>query len=406
MNKRLHLSERHRAMLLAMLRKHLPGVEVWAYGSRVSGRSHDGSDLDLVLRGPNLEKICEDRLSEFQEAVRESRIPFLVEARDWSRLPERFHREIEREHAVLIFADGVAPTTGQFSKTPQPHSMVAEPAPDSLAKTSKTALVDGHRTIAIDWSGAAKGASSKIWLAEVHQNKLIRLESGRDRAKVINYIIDYASEVPEKIVVGLDFAFSFPQWFTNKQGARSIEDVWKLAEIKGEEWLNKCEPPFWGKPGKSKPESQKHFRNTECQISRTSSINPKSVFQIGGAGTVGTGSIRGMPCLLILRDAGFSIWPFDGAKSCMVIEIYPRLLTGAVNRANYDARVELLREYAEIDTDLAYKAACSEDAFDAAVSAVEMSRQIGDFSSSLSIATDPTKLIEGEIWRPSPSNEQ
>ena len=33
--------------------------------------------------------------------MRESNIPFLVEARDWARLPERFHREIEREHAVL-----------------------------------------------------------------------------------------------------------------------------------------------------------------------------------------------------------------------------------------------------------------------------------------------------------------
>lgn len=109
MTERLHLPERHREMLLAMLRQHLPGVEVWAYGSRVNGRSHDGSDLDLVLRGPNLEKISEGRLSEFQEAVRESRIPFLVEARDWSRLPERFHREIEREHVALTSANSASP---------------------------------------------------------------------------------------------------------------------------------------------------------------------------------------------------------------------------------------------------------------------------------------------------------
>ena len=42
-----------------------------------------------------------DRLVDFEEAVRESSIPFLVEARDWARLPERFHREIERDHVVL-----------------------------------------------------------------------------------------------------------------------------------------------------------------------------------------------------------------------------------------------------------------------------------------------------------------
>ena len=102
MVERLHLSERHRRALEALLREHLPGVEVWAYGSRVNGRSHDGSDLDLVLRGPGLEEIPTERLAAFKEAVRESTIPFLVEARDWVRLPERFHREIEREYVALL----------------------------------------------------------------------------------------------------------------------------------------------------------------------------------------------------------------------------------------------------------------------------------------------------------------
>ena len=99
---RLHLKPEHRRVLEALLRERLPGVEVWAYGSRVSGRSHDGSDLDLVLRGPGLEEIPAGRLADFEEAARESALPFLVEARDWARLPERFHREIERDHVVLV----------------------------------------------------------------------------------------------------------------------------------------------------------------------------------------------------------------------------------------------------------------------------------------------------------------
>ncbi len=32
-------------------------IEVWAYGSRVNGAAHEGSDLDLVIRGPNLAPI-------------------------------------------------------------------------------------------------------------------------------------------------------------------------------------------------------------------------------------------------------------------------------------------------------------------------------------------------------------
>ena len=102
----LHMQPKHRQVLEALLQEHLPGVEVWAYGSRVSGRSHDGSDLDLVLRGPGLKEIPIGPLGDFEEAVRESTIPFLVEARDWTRLPERFHREIERHHVVLAMGDG------------------------------------------------------------------------------------------------------------------------------------------------------------------------------------------------------------------------------------------------------------------------------------------------------------
>ena len=93
-------------MIEVLLLAHLPGVEVWAYGSRVNGRSHDGSDLDLVLRGPGLEEIPAGQLGNFEEAVKDSTIPFIVEARDWARLPERFHREIEREHVVMIGGDG------------------------------------------------------------------------------------------------------------------------------------------------------------------------------------------------------------------------------------------------------------------------------------------------------------
>ncbi len=113
MTDRLHLELRHREVLEALLRAHLPNVEVWAYGSRVNGRSHDGSDLDLVLRAPDLEEIPIGWLGDFEEAIRESSIPFLVEARDWARLPERFHREIERGHVAIIIPPIGAGNQGQ-----------------------------------------------------------------------------------------------------------------------------------------------------------------------------------------------------------------------------------------------------------------------------------------------------
>lgn len=102
MAERVHLKTRHRRMLEEILREHLPEAEVWANGSRVSGECHGGSDLDLVLRSPGLEKIRLATLMDVEEALRESTIPFLVEARDWARLPESFQREIGRDYVVIV----------------------------------------------------------------------------------------------------------------------------------------------------------------------------------------------------------------------------------------------------------------------------------------------------------------
>ena len=101
MNGRLHLSPNHRGVLEALLREHLPDVVVWAYGSRVNGRSHDDSDLDLALRGPGQKRIPSEQLAAFEDAVGDSAIPFLVDARDWARLPERFRRAVQRDYVAL-----------------------------------------------------------------------------------------------------------------------------------------------------------------------------------------------------------------------------------------------------------------------------------------------------------------
>ena len=102
----LHLQPRHRRVIEGLARQHLPDADVWAYGSRVNGQSHDGSDLDLVLRGPELAEVPSLQLAGFWEALQESTLPFVVEARDWARLPKRFHGEIQRNYVVLVSAQG------------------------------------------------------------------------------------------------------------------------------------------------------------------------------------------------------------------------------------------------------------------------------------------------------------
>ena len=112
MTEHLDLPQRYRKQIEALLGKHLPEVEAWAYGSRVNGQSHPGSDLDLVLRSPTLEPVPRDKYVDFIEALERSNIPILVQAHDWARLPKSFHLEIERDYVVLFAGPSNGPSYG------------------------------------------------------------------------------------------------------------------------------------------------------------------------------------------------------------------------------------------------------------------------------------------------------
>ncbi len=97
----LDLPERHRSTLQTLLAKHVPQAQVWAYGSRVNGNAHEGSDLDLVLRNPV--DLAQDVLGwfELKEALQASNLPMLVDVHLWSRLPQAFHANIEAAYVVV-----------------------------------------------------------------------------------------------------------------------------------------------------------------------------------------------------------------------------------------------------------------------------------------------------------------
>ena len=122
----------HLEIVQGILRAHLPGVEVWAYGSRVNGRSHEGSDLDLVLRGPALEPLGDGYL-DLIEALEKSNIPILVQAHDWARLPESFHREIERGY-VVVQSGAKQTTEGEWRGKPFEGVIDFREGPGILAK--------------------------------------------------------------------------------------------------------------------------------------------------------------------------------------------------------------------------------------------------------------------------------
>ena len=94
----IDITPEQRKALEGLLQRFIPGVPVWAYGSRVKGTARANSDLDLVAFAAPAQRPL---VSELQEALAESNIPFLVDLHVWADVPERFHEIIRQEYVVL-----------------------------------------------------------------------------------------------------------------------------------------------------------------------------------------------------------------------------------------------------------------------------------------------------------------
>ena len=95
------LRNKDKERLIAIFKKASLPIEVWAYGSRVNGDAHDGSDLDLVIRTKDLQKLPLEVYLDLHEKIKESNIPIVVELFDWARLPKKFQENIMLKHEIL-----------------------------------------------------------------------------------------------------------------------------------------------------------------------------------------------------------------------------------------------------------------------------------------------------------------
>ena len=84
----------------AILKKYVPEVEVWAFGSRVTGTAKVYSDLDLVVLGK--EKLPQKQYYQLQEAFQESELPMRVDVLDWHRITPAFRKNIKKNYEVLF----------------------------------------------------------------------------------------------------------------------------------------------------------------------------------------------------------------------------------------------------------------------------------------------------------------
>jgi hypothetical protein len=251
------------------------------------------------------------------------------------------------------------------------------------------------RAIGIDWSGDLANAPRKIWWCEVGPRGVLRLENGRAAAAVVDEL-----RARRDVVAGLDFAFSFPAWFVDALGG-TARAAWEAARDRGEAWLRGPEWPFWrrGAP-RDLPDP---LRRTEREAAASVGLAPSSAFKLVGAAQVGPGSVRGMPGLLALQDAGCAVWPFDPVRpgAPLVLEIWPRLCYGErVVKAREDARAAwVARRAPRLAAPFRDAAVASDDAFDALAAALALWRARASVA-ALPPARDAVEAREGRIWVP------
>ena len=97
----LNLSDDDFNLIIQLIKTHLPDAIIWAYGSRVKGKSHIGSDLDVVVLNKTNDTLPSEGLQQLRQALEESDLPMLIDIHDWAYLPKSFKDEIEKNKVIL-----------------------------------------------------------------------------------------------------------------------------------------------------------------------------------------------------------------------------------------------------------------------------------------------------------------
>jgi predicted nucleotidyltransferase len=97
----LNLASECLAEICQIAKTLVPEMEVLAYGSRVNGKAHAGSDLDLAIRNPLDLTRPQEKLSQLRAAFAESNIPIQIQILDWASIPSYFQEEIQNNYVLL-----------------------------------------------------------------------------------------------------------------------------------------------------------------------------------------------------------------------------------------------------------------------------------------------------------------
>ena len=221
------------------------------------------------------------------------------------------------------------------------------------------------RFIGIDWSGSETYAQANgefpiqiadlnmlngvLVLVEAQEQHNPRWQQNRwSRTTVRNWLTRTIQHWPKEakpILVGLDFAFSFPFvdrdcYFPHEEcpTADWLALIARMRRQTGDDYITSpfVDHDFYQRYFKIKDrEGQAYARRFRvCEnVDYLRGHNPATVFNLIGGDQVGRGSISGMAVLYDIRQkfgAHVHVWPFDGltptdGARAVIVEVWPRL---------------------------------------------------------------------------------
>jgi precorrin-8X/cobalt-precorrin-8 methylmutase len=235
-----------------------------------------------------------------------------------------------------------------------------------------TPLFDGY--VAVDWSASStpKTGRDSIWycvLGEQPRNPATRAQATAELRRILRA---RAAE-GRKVLVGFDFPYGYPCGFAEfaaPGGGPPWRRVWDLLsalvvdddrnrnnrfEVAAR--LNRGAGAFWGCPASHECDTLTAKRTmsfpahglAELRGVERRTRGVQSVWKLGGAGSVGSQTLLGIPRVASLRDdpqlaPASAVWPFESGfvvpeATIVHVEIWPRLAPPAAHPVRDAAQV-------------------------------------------------------------------
>ena len=131
-----------------ILREHVPGLEVRAFGSRVAWQARETSDLDLALMTD--EPLSVDRTARLRAAFTDSDLPFRVDILDWATASESFQKQVRLHSSPFVGAVDVPQADHRVETTPHWEQRDVR----DLIQDGVLAVGDGYRAKNSELSGS------------------------------------------------------------------------------------------------------------------------------------------------------------------------------------------------------------------------------------------------------------